>query len=415
MHEHEIPGEPGEKTLERQIRAFHWVRLLTELPGRLAGGPFEREAADRVEAWMREIGFEDVRRSPVPSRPPAGLGLALHLGLGALGCWLGGAFGLVLAGVALLSFHREQRVGVRGLGAWLGARESLNVVARAGPERPRRRVVLTAHIDAAQAGRVFARRHVERLSRWLGPRIAASRSGALALPERLLWAAALVAAASALGADGWLLFAARFVVGGLLVLGGVVMLEWGFAPPTPGANDNASGVAAMLTCGEQLLVRLPPDVELWLVGTGAEEVGLCGMRAFLDEHAAWRADLTAYVNFECVGGGALHWVRSEGGLVRHSHAPTLTELARRLARGGAFAEITAVDLAASTDGALAAARNLHALSLISLEADGVPRNYHRAEDTAEALDMELVVRAADFADAVVVAWLRGAADPLAIV
>ena len=55
------------------------------------------------------------------------------------------------------------------------------------------------------------------------------------------------------------------------------------------------------------------------------------------------------------------------------------------------------------------------LSLVALEADGIPRNYHRVEDVAEDLDMACVIRSADFAVAVAVAWLRGEADPLAIV
>jgi predicted CoA-binding protein len=52
---------------------------------------------------------------------------------------------------------------------------------------------------------------------------------------------------------------------------------------------------------------------------------------------------------------------------------------------------------------------------LTLEAGGMPRNYHQLEDVPEALDMESVIRAADFAVAVAVAWLRGEAEPLAIV
>jgi hypothetical protein len=40
----------SEKSLERQILAFHWVRPLAELPGRFAGSPKQREAAARGEA-----------------------------------------------------------------------------------------------------------------------------------------------------------------------------------------------------------------------------------------------------------------------------------------------------------------------------------------------------------------------------
>jgi hypothetical protein len=408
--------ERDEKTLERQIRAFHWVRLLAELPGRVAGSALEREAAERVEVWMREIGFEDVTRGAVASRPPPSHVLALHMGVATIGCWIGGVLGLLLTGLALLSFQREQRGGRSGMSSWLGAPDSVNVVARAGAQQPRRRVVLSAHIDATLAGRVFSRRHAERYARVLARRaFAPPAAGPYAVPEKLLWAAGLVAAASALGAEGWLLGLARLAVGALLALGVAAMLEWAFAPPTPGANDNASGVAAMLTCGEQLLAQLPSDVELWVVGTGAEEVGCCGMRAFVDAHPEWRADRTCFINFESVGGGALHWVHSEGTLTRISYPPMLTELARRLAQSEGFGEVTPVDLMAATDGCVPAARGLHTLSLVSLEAGGIPRNYHRLEDLPEALDMETVVRSADFAVAVAVAWLRGDAEPLAIV
>lgn len=408
--------ERAEKTLERRIRAHHWVRMLAELPGRVAGDPLEREAADRVESWMREIGFEEVHRTPVTSRPSAGIALALHLGMAGLGCWIGGTVGLLLAGVALLSFHREQRLGERGLSAQLGAVESQNVVARAGDARARRRVVITAHIDVSQAGQIFASGGVDRFARWLPRSLVASvASGSLVAFERTIWAAALVAAASALGGEGWLIAGARLAVGALSALGVVAMLEWAFAPSTPGANDNASGVAAMLTCGEQLLARLPSDVELTLVATGAHETGCRGARTFFAEHSDWPVDRTCYVNFSCVGGGALHWVRSEGALSRVVYPPTLTELARRLAHDGAFGDMTPVDLSRCTDGGVPAAHQRHTLSLIALGADGNPQGSRRAGDVAEAVDMEQVVRAADFADAVVVAWLRGDADPIALV
>ena len=38
----EIENESREKNLERQIRAFHWVRLLAEIPDRIAGWEGER-------------------------------------------------------------------------------------------------------------------------------------------------------------------------------------------------------------------------------------------------------------------------------------------------------------------------------------------------------------------------------------
>ena len=37
------------------------------------------------------------------------------------------------------------------------------------------------------------------------------------------------------------------------------------------------------------------------------------MHALLEAHPEWRAETTAFVNFAWVGGGALHYARSEVG------------------------------------------------------------------------------------------------------
>lgn len=406
-----------EKSLERQLRAFHWVRVLAEIPGRLAGTESERVAAQRVQEELQEIGFEQVSLDPITAAPAGGLVLGLHLGLAALGCWVGGGLGALLAGVAAWSFHSEFRLARPRLSRWLRSPASQNVVARAGAQRPRQRVILSAHLDAAQAGWIFS----EELANWFAgrTRVRSDRGqpplGPHALPELLILLGASLALASWLGAGGVLVGLARFALGSGLAVGAALMLQWAFAHPSPGANDNASAVAAMLTCGEQLLASLPEDTELWLVGTGAEEVGCSGMRAFCDAHDDWPRDSSYFVNFECVGGGELHWVRSEGTLPRTTFPPLLTELARRVAASGAFGDLSAVDLTAATDGNVPARLGFATISLIALEANGVPRNYHRHDDTPEALDMETVVRAADFGAAVARVALQGEAGPIAIV
>ena len=104
--------------------------------------------------------------------------------------------------------------------------------------------------------------------------------------------------ASWLGAEGVLIGLARFALGAGLAMGAALALQWASAQPSPGANENASAVAAMLTCGEQLLASLPEDAELWLVGTGAEDVGCSGMRAFCQAHGDWPRDSSFFVNFK---------------------------------------------------------------------------------------------------------------------
>jgi len=402
---------------ERERRVLDWITKLTDLPERAAGSSSEREAASRIASWMEEFGIPEVRTEPVSSRPRSGFTLALHAGVALLGLAFGGFMGALLALLAAASF----RAGMRRRGLWLSgllpAPASLNVVGCVPVEAPRARVVLSAHIDAAQAGWLFARPLADFFaSRAQGARRAGTPPpGPNALPEMLLLLAALVAVASWLGAGGSLIGLARLVLGAGLALTAVMGLQWAMAPCSPGANDNASAVAAMLTCAEQLLAQLPSDVEIWLVGTGAEEVGCCGMHALVESHPEWRSDRTFFVNFECVGGGALHWIRSEGTLGKTGYPPLLIELARRVAASGAFGEVTPTDLLAGTDGHVPADHGYPALSLISLEENGVPRNYHRPEDVPGAIDLALVVRAADFGAAVAASALRGDAGPIAIV
>ena len=403
-------AEPEGKSLERQIRAFHQVRLLAELPDRRAGSAGEREAARRVFDWMGDLGFDEMAEQAVPGEPRSGLRLALPLGLSAAGCALGGIFGLALAGAAAFAFRREERAAKRALSALLDAPDSLNVVARAGSRQPRRRVVVSACLDAPQAGRILP----DRLGRALRP----AGGGPLVWCERLLVAAVVVAAASALGASGGLLAAAQAAVALALLVGAAAALEWAFAPASPGASD-ASGVAALLACAEQLHAQLRDDTELWLVAAGSGHAGARGLAAFLDTHPEWQSERTLFVHFDRVGGGALRYLASEGVLARTEYPPRLRELARRLAEGGAFADVSPVDLAGRTAARHGARRGCSVLALVALEEDGAPRgDRDRAGaegDVAESLDLQTVVRAADFAAAVIVAAWRGESDPLAIV
>jgi len=397
-----------EPPTDREERARAWIHALTDLPDRFAGTSVERLAGERIAAWMRGLGGRDVALEPTPGAPRAGLVLALHTGVALLGLWRGGVLGVLLTAIALWSFRNDLRHGRPKLSKLLPAADSVNAVGRLGAAAPTRRVVLSAHIDSAQAGVLFARALADRFAALAGrqARRDAPPPGPLALPEGLLMAAVVLTLGAWMGAHGALFGGLRAVVGLGLALTCGLTLQWAFSPPTPGANDNASAVAAMLTCAERLAAQLPADVELWMVGTGAEEVGCCGMHGFVARHADWPIDKTYYINFECVGGGALHYIRSEGLLAKTHFPAPLNDLARRLAASGAFGVVTPTDLLAATDGHVPALRGYPTLSLISLEVNGVPRNYHRREDTVDAIDPAMVVRAADFGAAVAAAALR---------
>ena len=404
-------SSPAAQAIDRTARVREWIRGLTDIAVRFAGTHGEREAAERVGQWMRDLGIPDVTLTPVRAQPRPGLSIGVHSLVCAIGVWWGDGLGAVVAILAVWSFRREVRWGRLLLARGLPQPQSVNVVGRAGAHAPARRVVLSAHTDTAQAGFIFRRELADlfaRVQTWSG----SAPPGPLAGLEALLLSGAAVAVVGWLGAYGTLFDLARTVEIIGLTVTAALSFQWAMSPATPGANDNASAVAAMLTCAETLLKDLPDDVELWVAGVGAEEVGSNGMHALLDAHPDWPRDATYFVNFECVGGGALQIIRSEGMLRRIAYPPMLVELARRVAAGGAFGEVGVTDLLAATDGHVPADRGYSALSLISLEPNGVPRNYHRTDDTLDGVDAATVLRAADFSTAVVRAALRGEAAPI---
>lgn len=67
-----------------------------------------------------------------------------------------------------------------------------------------------------------------------------------------------------------------------------------------GADDNASGTAAILELARRFAER-PPRRSILFVAFGAEELGLVGSRAFVDEPPVSLDSITAMINLDMVG------------------------------------------------------------------------------------------------------------------
>lgn len=232
---------------------------------RPAGSPAERDARDWCRTTLAAVGFavtaEPFSYSAVPGRaatPALGLAgmAAVCIGarLAAGGHAWRAALVMVLAGVLVATIGAWlARVAVTRL-PW-GRREGINLVATRGDEPPT--LWLSAHLDSkSQPVPILLR--------------AAAISALL-----VVWIVA-IAVAMAQGALGggpgpWPWIAAAGVLAGLPVAASVVGAR------SPGALDNASGVAAVVRAAELADARAPLGVLL----TSAEELGLAGARAWV--------------------------------------------------------------------------------------------------------------------------------------
>jgi hypothetical protein len=382
-----------------QQRLFDWIKALEQVPQRYAGSAGERQSAELVAGWMRELGLPAVNLESF--QPPkrsgrSGYLLALHTLLAGIGCLLGGWTGTGLVLLAAWSIRGPRWFNI---GALLPAITSLNAVGHrpAGTENPFR-IILSAHIDTNQAGLIF---HPWMANTFATRATAKNRGkppkGPNSIPIRLAIVACLMLGLSLLFPASTPLLLARWLIGLVLLVVCALGLQWALAKTTPGANDNASAVAAMLQAAETLNRELPDDTELWVVATGAEEIGSRGMQAFMNRHPHWPRERCLFINFESVGSTHLHFAVNEGASKKTHYSDASVAFTTRLAERSSQAPITPIELMIGTDGRVPARRGYEAVSLVSLEANQVPRNYHRPNDIAEYIDLKTVQRAGAFA------------------
>ena len=78
---------------------------------------------------------------------------------------------------------------------------------------------------------------------------------------------------------------------------------WGNKVYVPGANDNASGISFLIQLAQNLINKdLPYDI--YFMAFGAEEVGLLGSKAFVDEHLNDIPPIKSLLNFDLMGTGS---------------------------------------------------------------------------------------------------------------
>jgi hypothetical protein len=245
--------------------------------------------------------------------------------------------------------------------------EGANVVARVPARGDRRRtVVLVAHHDAQRTGLMW--HPLITRARGTGP------------------AGGLLGAALALVALG-----ARRTGRALLVPIGALLLEIAVRRRTvPGANDNATGVAALLELARRLASDPPEGTETLLVSTGCEESGMDGMRAFLRAHPL-DPGTTFVLGLDTLGCGEPVVLTEEMVLLPHRYREQdVARVPARRAKLGTY-----------TDAILARFAGLPAASLISVGPEGTLTNYHVMTDTPDRVDWACVERCTDLAEGVV--------------
>jgi hypothetical protein len=151
-------------------------------------------------------------------------------------------------------------------------------------------------------------------------------------------------------------------------------------PAGPGASDDAAAVAALIETLRAMRALPPPANDLIFLFTDAEEYGLLGATAFVDQHP-WLKDVRVAVNFEARGtsGPSLMFETGPG------NGPLVREWARTVPRpaGASLTDAVYKRMPNDTDFSEFKRRGIAGLNFAFI---GDWARYHTPRDDVDALD-----------------------------
>jgi hypothetical protein len=386
------------------------VEELCSFEERGPGTDAERRAANMLAGRLRRMGRR-AEIEPLHCHPNYALVHAVTVTAAIAGSLLATvqpAIGFALVLAAATSMYLDVNTRFYLARRLLFRRASQNVVSPGTRSEAPTRLILSAHYDAAPSGWVFGERGLAFIRRL------PQRARILLGPFRLIFWGGMVPLLPILGArmagfePAWLDFA-QLVPTVVLIISLFLLIDIALSQIVPGAYDNASGVATVLSAAEQLEREPPSNLDVWVVLTGSEESHCEGMRSFVKAHRDMDPATTLVVNVDQTGYGAVHYLVSEGALISYPMDEELVELCRALAASDPRYAAEPARTSLQTDALPALIRGRRAISLTGL-VDGLPAGtYHTHDDIPENVDQEAMTRATDFTVALVRLIDRGAA------
>lgn len=356
---------------------------------RTPGSAGERQAAlwlgDRFRAAGCDVSLEE--------EPTWGTFPPTIIGLGLLGLW--GAWrvarnrrsGILLSLASLAGFLDEIQNGPRLVRRAARSRKTTtNVVATAGNFDAAKTLVVLAHHDAAQTGRIFDQSWAKALYR-VAPDL--MQRGKKQVPQWWIGIAPIVL--TTLAAITGSKRASRWSLGlGFLGLAAITDIQR--SPTVPGANDNLSGVAVQVGLAEVLRERPIENLRVVLASCGAEETLQDGIRAFMARHGnEFPRDRTWFLNFDTVGSSHLVMLEGEGPAWMEDYTdPSFRDLVADAATSTGVSLERGLRARASTDSVIPSRAGYPTATLVSLMPWRMPGNYHLMTDTPENVDLNTV-------------------------
>ena len=264
-----------------------------------------------------------------------------------------------------------------------------NVVAVTGDRNAERTLVIHAHHDAARTSFIFS----QGPQKWIWrnyPNYIATHD--TSVPAWFPMIAAPLLIALGLRRTGTFLCA----------LSAGVFADMGRQPSVPGANDNLTGVSALVGVARALEEQPIEGLRVMLVSAGAEETLQEGIRAFGRRHfGSLPRDRTWFLNLDQLASEDLVPLEAEGSLVMHAYDREFTDLVCECAAEVGPPLRRGSKAWTSTDGCVPNLAGYPTATLVSLTPWKMLANYHWPTDVPENVDFACVERSTRVAERVV--------------
>ncbi|MEM3421410.1 MAG: M28 family peptidase [Candidatus Hadarchaeum sp.] len=275
-------------------RAFeHIDKLAYEIGPRLAGSRGDRQAADYIRKQLESFGLKvRVQEFKFVSRSArAKVAAVLLTSAFVLSFFLSSEFSFLVWLVAIVLW--------RSLGRLLPKRVSQNIIAVKEVEAPKKRAALTAHYDSAPCTISFRLNVLVRFT---------------FLPLIFLVTALLLLRLVGRVPEWSVVWAVTAIF--FLPVCGASFIAASSRRVSPGAEDNASGVAVMLESARVIAEQPLPETTVFFIAFGGEEQGLIGSKKLVRENLLPKD--TMVLNLDMVGASTQPYVVEGNGLIRRT-------------------------------------------------------------------------------------------------
>jgi hypothetical protein len=355
-----------------------------------SGSPGEREAAEMLATELRALDGARVTVEPERVHGTYWWPTAITSVVAVIAALRGGRAAAGAAAVAAAASVDDIRPATRALRRLLLPKKSTqNVIAEFGPADAAHTVLLVAHYDSAHSGLVF---HPE-LSRWPFRRFPKMLEDADTTPPTMWGAVAAPVLASVAALTGLRSLRRLAVLLGAGYL--AAMLDIAARDVVPGANDNATGVAALLSVAHSLAGDTPAGVRVIVLLPGSEESFMEGMSAYMRRHRhELPTDSTSVLCLDTVGSPTLLLLEGEGMLRMRDYPEDFREFVASCAHDEDVFLQRGLRLRNATDGVIALRAGYPSAMIGSVDEFKMPTDYHWPTDTADRVNYKMVAGAA---------------------